>query len=128
MKSEASILATQIRYQQWIQDIQECNARPTGVTVNDWCAEHHINRNSYYYRMKVLRKVYLDDLCTQGSAGTDCQEPDNTRFVELHPANLKSSEPMASSAIIRIGNASIELSDTITEDFLQRIVGVVSRA
>jgi hypothetical protein len=128
MKSEASILATQIRYQQWIQDIQECNARPTGVTVNDWCAEHHINRNSYYYRMKVLRKVCLDDLCTQGSAGTDCQEPDNTRFVELHPANLKSSEPMASSAIIRIGNASIELSDTITEDFLQRIVGVVSRA
>ena len=56
MKSEASILATQIRYQQWIQDIQECNARPTGVTVNDWCAEHHINRNSYYYRMKVLRR------------------------------------------------------------------------
>ena len=128
MKSETSILTTQVRYQQWLQDIQECNARPAGVTVNDWCAEHHINKNSYYYRMKVLRKICLDDLCTKDSAATDCQELTGTRFVELPPVNLKPSEPATSSVTIRIGNASIELSDTITEDFLQRIVGVVSRA
>ena len=42
MKSETALVATQLRYQQWMDDIRDCKARPAGVTVADWCAEHHI--------------------------------------------------------------------------------------
>ena len=126
MKSDTALVAAQLRYQQWINDIRECNSRPSGVTVAEWCAEHQINRETYYYRMKALRRACLDYSSVQNIS--DEQMPTDTRFVELQPCADQPSEAAPVSVTIRIGNASIEVSDTISDDFLERIVGVVSHA
>ena len=73
MKSETALVATQLRYQQWMDDIRDCKARPAGVTVADWCAEHHITRETYYYRMRVLREACLDYTSIQSMSDTEEQ-------------------------------------------------------
>ena len=129
MKSETALVATQLRYQQWMDDIRDCKARPAGVTVADWCAEHHITRETYYYRMRVLREACLDYTSIQSMSDTEEQASTvGSRFVELQPCYGNSTEATPVSVTIRIGNAAIEVADTISDEFLQRIVKVVSHA
>ena len=40
--------------------IQDCQNRPIGVTVSEWCQEHSITTSNYYYRMAQVRNPYND--------------------------------------------------------------------
>ncbi len=59
MKSVESALTRQMTYQRWLEDIRECNSRPTGMTVAEWCLNNGISKNTYYWRMKALRRECL---------------------------------------------------------------------
>ena len=59
MKSQTSMIARNVRLKEWAQMIQECNSRPSSMTVGEWCAQHNITKCDYYYRMKVVRKACM---------------------------------------------------------------------
>lgn len=42
--------------------IQDCNDRPHGMTVKQWCLEHDVTPTNYYYCLKEVRKVCFDSL------------------------------------------------------------------
>ena len=42
--------------------IQECNQRPYGMSVSEWCQENSITKANYYYRMSQVRKACVDSL------------------------------------------------------------------
>jgi len=37
MNSQTSLVAHQYRLQRWVGMVRECNSRPAGMMVNDWC-------------------------------------------------------------------------------------------
>jgi transposase-like protein len=39
--------------QEWLDLIQEC--RTSGMSDKDWCEKHHIQRSSFYYRIRKFR-------------------------------------------------------------------------
>lgn len=49
MKSKESEAAYQIRLKQWADEIRDCNSRPAGMTVNEWCEQHGILKATYYW-------------------------------------------------------------------------------
>ena len=44
MKSETSIVAAQCRIREWAEQIRECQNRPEGMKVTDWCKDHGISK------------------------------------------------------------------------------------
>jgi hypothetical protein len=40
--------------QEWLDLIQEC--RTSGLTDKEWCEQQHIQRSSFYYQVRRLRK------------------------------------------------------------------------
>ena len=52
-------VAVQYRLQEWTKQIKDCNNRPQGMTVNEWCTNHGVTKANYYYRLKQVRKAYL---------------------------------------------------------------------
>ena len=56
MNSATTAMAVQYRLQEWAEQIRECQNRPAGMSVVDWCASHGITKANYYYR---LRRVSL---------------------------------------------------------------------
>ena len=62
MSSETTMMAEQHRLQEWAAQIRECQNRPTGMSVVDWCACHGITKTNYYYRLRRVRKACLEDL------------------------------------------------------------------
>ena len=64
-KTQTAIVARNCRLQEWAQMIQDCQNRPIGVTVSEWCQEHSITTSNYYYRMAQVRKACLDSLSNE---------------------------------------------------------------
>ena len=62
MKTQTSIAARSCRLKEWAQMIQECNHRPVGMSVSEWCQANSITTANYYYRMTQVRKACLDSL------------------------------------------------------------------
>lgn len=73
MKSQTSLVAQQTRLNQWAEQIRECNNRPQGMTVGDWCLENGITKANYYWRLRKVREALL----------TVAETTSNSTFVEL---------------------------------------------
>ena len=43
MNTQTSLVAEQIRLQQWADQIRDCQNRPSDMKVDAWCREHGIS-------------------------------------------------------------------------------------
>ena len=90
MSSQTSLVAEQVRLQQWAAQIQECQSRPADMNVETWCSEHGITKANYYYRLRRVRKACLE-ACNPEPA-----------FVKLPiPAALPTAMPSADSCNVK---------------------------
>ena len=62
MNSATTAAAVQYRLKEWAAQIRECQNRPAGMSVVDWCASHGITKANYYYRLRRVRQVCLENL------------------------------------------------------------------
>ena len=68
MSSATTAVAVQYRLQEWAAQIRECQNRPAGMSVVDWCAAHDITKANYYYRLRRVRQACLENLPPQTPA------------------------------------------------------------
>ena len=67
MTTQTSLMAEQVRLQQWAEQVRDCKNRPRGMNVETWCAQNNITKANYYYRLRRVRKAYLDQMQTEQS-------------------------------------------------------------
>ena len=46
MNTQTSLVAEQIRLQQWADQIRDCQNRPSDMKVDAWCQEHGITKGT----------------------------------------------------------------------------------
>ena len=125
MKSQTSLVAQQTRLNQWAEQIRECNNRPQGMTVDDWCLENGITRANYYWRLRKVREALLTVAETTTSATfVELKEP------EAAPIPIKQEEDSSPKivAIIRTNQCSIEITDQASSTFLNNLIGAMNHA
>lgn len=127
MSSQTSLVAKQCRLQTWAAQIHDCQERPKGMSVDDWCLQHGITKANYYYRLRRVRQACLD------SVAEEIQE-EAPVFVEV-PLPAEHTEPvMPSSAeavaavVHTISGLEIRLYESASEAFLQKLLGVLRYA
>ena len=54
--------AAQFRLLEWAAQIRDCQSRPDGMGVVQWCNQHGITKANYYYRLRRVREVRLRSL------------------------------------------------------------------
>ena len=125
MKSQTSLVAQQTRLNQWAEQIRECNNRPQGMTVDDWCLQNGITRANYYWRLRKVREALL----------TAAETTTNATFVELKepevasiPVKPKEDSTPKIVAIIRTNQCSIEITDQASSTFLNSLIGAMNHA
>ena len=125
MKSQTSLVAQQTRLNQWAEQIRECNNRPQGMTVDDWCFQNGIKRTNYYWRLRKVREALL----------TAAETTTNATFVELKepevvPVPVKPKEDSTPKivAIVRTNQCSIEITDQASSTFLNHLIGAMNHA
>lgn len=130
----------ELRIKKWIPLIEE-QAR-SGMTKDEWCAMHGIERTSFFRWQKRVRE-YLLAQCEAQSPQLPSSVPSNNNevsFVELSstqcsPAGMEEQQRQetiqacgAPSISIRYGGFSIDLNDSVEEKQLSMVLKVLKHA
>ena len=121
MSSQTSLVAKQCRIQSWALQIKDCQNRPAGMTVGEWCIQNNITKADYYYRLKCVRQACLDSM------------ESTPAFVELPIPEIKSEKECAvistAAAVIRGTNGiTIELHENASMEFIKNLIGACTYA
>lgn len=122
MATETHLAARQFRLQQWAAMVHECNSRPGGMKITDWCREHGITKDAYYYRLNCVRKACLDTM--------EIESREEQAVVSVPSSLLENAHPGCGSSGIDItfNQAVIHVSEQTSPELLAMVVRVVSHA
>ncbi len=123
MSSETTIMAAQCRLQEWAAQIKDCQSRPTGMSVVDWCTCHGITKANYYYRLRRVRKACLEAIQKEMPA---------QQMVLVQPELLQHQEQKGrnpqSGLDISIKGFSIHVTESTSMPLLAEVLKVVQHA
>ena len=126
MKSQTSLVAQQTRLNQWAQQIRECNNRPSGMTVDEWCSANGLTKANYYWRLRKVREALLT-VAESAPAFVELKEPEpeSEHAVSIVPKDENSSKV---AAVIKKNSYSIEITDQASASFLQNLLEAMNHA
>ena len=123
-------LTHNVRRANWLNIINQCQERPANITVRQWLKDNDIKEKSYYYWLRKFRKESYDQM--QLPAATE--EPAEISFVEfVAPTSEKvvltqDSLHSTTTAVIRHGAITLEISNAISEEVLSLLLKEVIHA
>ena len=123
MKSQTSLVAQQTRLREWAEQIRDCNNRPHGITVDEWCRGQGITKANYYWRLRKVREELLK-VTDSMPAFAELKAPaPETTLIE----NNSSAQPKI-AAVIKTDKWSIEITDQASSAFLNTLIGALNHA
>ncbi len=120
MKSETSLVAADVRLNEWARQIQECKNRPADMDINTWCSLHGISRGNYYYRLRKVREAVL----------RNTKKDTATSFVEISAAsnivNNTDTSRETIAATLSVNGSTLQISDRASAGFLKNLLGALA--
>ena len=123
MKSETSWAASQCRIREWAEQIRDCQNRPEGMKVKDWCKDHGITKANYYYRLRQVRRACLDSIPRETFPGPVV--PVKQELLEVEQTDAPC---VISSLEIRFKDCVLHVTEATSTSLLEKVVGVIRNA
>lgn len=122
MNTQTSLVAEQVRLQQWAEQIKDCQNRPADMKVDVWCAQHGLTKANYYYRLRRVREACLTACENVGSSFVELPQSvgalhDTTRTV-----------PATAAILHGPGDVKIEILNNASSEFIRNIIGAFAYA
>ena len=120
----------EIRIANWRSIIEQCQARPEGQSAKQWLSDNGISEKTYYYwQRKVRQEAYA--LIRQDAVPPEMPTPDTqpVTFAEIpYAAAPDNLQPFTPDAVIRKGQTVLELSNSVSDRILEKIMEVMGHA
>lgn len=130
MATQTSLMAQQIRIQQWAEQIRECQSRPKGMDVETWCVQNNLTKANYYYRLRRVREVCLEQIqASEMLTFVELPVPDNKEVCAEPVMETRFTEKAA--PVLRIKNDSglcVEVFSDISPTLLQQAIEAMDHA
>ena len=123
MSSATTAVAVQYRLKEWAEQIRECQNRPAGMSVVDWCATHSITKGNYYYRLRCVRQACLENLPPEAPAQQIV--PVNTCLLQQ---DTQSGSGIQQGLCVSVNGFSIHVTESTPMPLLAAVLGVVRDA
>ena len=123
MSSETSMVAADFRFQEWAAQIRECQSRPAGMSVVDWCAIHGITKANYYYRLRRVREICLETI--QGELPAQQIVPVQSSLLQQQVQKGRNAPP---GRDISIKGICIHVTESTSMPLLAEVLKAVQHA
>lgn len=120
----------EIRTAHWQSIINQCLARPNNQSAKSWLQDNKVSEKQYYYWLRKLRNQAYQ-LSKEVNQQLPTKQSNQTfTFTEIPVAPLlsESDNDVKPDAVVRTSKLIIELSNSISDALLTRILEVVSLA
>lgn len=101
MDTQTSLIAQQTRIQEWAEQIRDCQSRPKGMDVETWCAQNNLIKANYYYRLRRVREIYLEQFQETSPEFIEISNP-KPQIPETE--KLSSSDSTGAIPVIKLTN------------------------
>ena len=127
----------EVRLSQWKAIIEQCQARPKGVSARKWMEDNGIKSKQYYYWLRRVRKDAYDKALSSGLLPAAVKSPakeaqEEITFTEIHTfptANdAAGSDTFRPDVIISTKAGSIAISNTVSPELISVIIKEVANA
>lgn len=122
MNTQTSLVAEQIRLQQWADQIRDCQNRPSDMKVDVWCQEHGITKANYYYRLRRVREACLE-FCDPSPSFVELTAP-----AENIPAKVSQTHSPVAATLHTESGITIDIYNDASTEFLRNLIGAASHA
>lgn len=113
----------QVRVNSWASIVSAQKA--SGLTIKQWCAQNNLSEHSYYYRLRQLRRMALNEVDASESVNSFASSP-AARFVKVpESAAAVSNEPVLR---IQKGDTRIEVNQDVPDRILMFLKEVLLHA
>ena len=103
-----------VKYAEWISMVEDC--RNSGLPVRVWCKENFVGYKTYYYRLRKLRSMFIEDHKEE-------------LLPEIAPLPVVPQQSTITSNItIRIDGMSIDIPDGTSEATITSLLRAVKTA
>lgn len=123
MRSATTAVAVQYRLKEWAEQIRECQNRPAGMSVVNWCASHGITKANYYYRLSRVRQACLENLPPEAPAQQIV--PVNTCLLQQE---TQSGSGIQQGISVSVNGFSIQVTESTPMPLLAAVLKVVRNA
>ena len=123
MSSATTAVAVQYRLKEWAEQIRECQNRPAGMSVVDWCATHSITKGNYYYRLRCVRQACPENLPPEAPAQQIV--PVNTCLLQQ---DTQSGSGIQQGLCVSVNGFSIHVTESTPMPLLTAVLKVVRNA
>ena len=117
--------ANEIRTQKWAEIILECNR--SGQQKVAWCAEHGINRKTFYYWQQKLRKQVAEQRSSSTSI-VPLQIENGGRGVSLPTAVIDNPDHTEKSVRIQLKGLEIVVPCTSPPEYIAALAKALVNA
>lgn len=124
MKTQTSLVSRQCRLKEWAEMIRDCQNRPIGMSVGEWCEDHSITKANYYYRMTEVRKACLE------KAAIQMPEQSIVPITDTLLTKVQEPKAVSTESTIDIGLKGIRITvnEHTSMELLERVIKVISHA
>jgi len=122
MKSQTSLVAHQTRLSEWAEQIKECQNRPQGMKIDEWCRLHGITKANYYWRLRRVREAFLET-AEIAPAFVELPTP-----IATEPVATATTKPKIVAILKGKNQLTLEITDQASSTLLNTLLGVMFNA
>ncbi len=114
-----------VRRANWLNIVNQCQNRPSDISVRQWLAENDIKEKAYYYWLRKFRKeAYGQMQLPTAATKTEVAFAEVTMPVPATGLETAAQKTSACSpaAVIKCNGLTLELSNDISEVLLNRLL------
>lgn len=124
----------EVRMAHWKEVVAQCQARPEGQSAKEWMNENGIREKQYYYWLRKIRSEAYAEMKSRNLPETSAPGQNTPAVFAEIPVSRESSSDGISvlklkpDAVIRIGSAAVELSNSASGELIAGIIKAVTHA
>lgn len=120
-----------VRRANWLNIVNQCQSRPSDMSVKEWLAENGIKEKAYYYWLRKFRKEAYNQMQLPATANTteiafaEVTMPVPNAGPDTTSVNVTDISP---TAVVKCNGITIEFSNNISEELLSHLLQEVFHA
>lgn len=109
---------SQLHLQQWVERISECQS--SSMTVAAWCDAHDINVKTYYYWLRKVREIAVENLPVKA---TNLPVHTKQEHITFKPLEVKSPVAgMQAAVIVHLPQATVEIAGGTDQQTVEAVL------